>query len=56
VEDFDISRIRYSYLENVLKMAKGYALTEEDNQFLAGDSKNTTASVRETIRVLSGKM
>jgi len=55
VEDFDISKIRYSYLENVSKMAKGYTLTEEDIQFLAEDSKSTTASVRETIGVLSGK-
>ncbi len=55
VEDFDIGRIRYSYIENALKMAKGYAPTEEDLQFLAEDSKSTTAYVRETVRALNGK-
>jgi cysteine synthase len=55
VEDFDIAKIRYSYLENALKMAKGYAPTEKDIQFLAEDSKSTIAYVRETIRALNGK-
>ena len=55
VEDFNIGRIRYSYIENALKMAKGYAPTEEDLQFLAEDSKSTTAYVRETVRALNGK-
>lgn len=55
VEDFDIGRIRYSYIENALKMAKGYTPTEEDIQFLAEDSKSTIAYVRETIRALNGK-
>jgi len=36
-------------------MAKGYAPTEEDLQFLAEDSKSTTAYVRETVRALNGK-
>ncbi|HXX36232.1 MAG TPA: 2-amino-4-oxopentanoate thiolase subunit OrtB [Thermodesulfobacteriota bacterium] len=55
VEDLDIEKIRYSYLENAFKMAKGYSLTEEDIQFLAEDSKSTTASVRKTIKALSSK-
>ena len=50
VEDFDIAKIRHSYIENALKMAKGYTPTEEDIQFLAEDSKSTIAYVRETIR------
>jgi 2-amino-4-ketopentanoate thiolase beta subunit len=53
VEDFDIGRIRYSYIENALKMAKGYAPTEEDLRFLAEDSRGTIAYVRETIRALN---
>jgi hypothetical protein len=50
VEDFDVAKIRHSYLENTLKMAKGYTPTEEDIQFLAEDSKSTIAYVRETLR------
>jgi threonine synthase len=55
VEDFDIEKIRYSYIENAMKMAKGYSPTEEDVQFLTEDSKSSIASVRETIRVLNSK-
>ncbi|MGO8989466.1 MAG: 2-amino-4-oxopentanoate thiolase subunit OrtB [bacterium] len=55
VEDFDIAKIRHSYLENALKMARGYTPTEEDIQFLAEDSKSTIAYVRETLRALNGK-
>jgi len=50
VEDFDIAKIRHSYIENALKMAKGYTPTEEDIQFLSEDSKSTIAYVRETLR------
>lgn len=55
VEDFDIAKIRYSYIDNALKKAKGYTPTEEDIQFLAEDSKSAIPYVRETIRALNGK-
>ncbi len=55
VEDFDMAKIRYSYLENALKIAKSYSATERDIQFLAEDSKSAVAYVRETIRALNGK-
>jgi hypothetical protein len=55
VEDFDIAKIRYSYIENALKKANDYTPTEEDIQFLAEDSKSTIPYVRETIRALNGK-
>jgi threonine synthase len=55
VEDFDIEKIRYSYIENAMKTGKGYSPTEEDVQFLTEDSKSSIASVRETIKALSSK-
>jgi hypothetical protein len=55
VEDFDIAKIRYSYIENALKKANDYTPTEKDIQFLAEDSKSTIPYVRETIRALNGK-
>ena len=55
VEDFDIEKIRYSYIENAMKTGKGYSPSEEDIQFLAEDSKSTVPYVRETLRTLNGK-
>jgi hypothetical protein len=55
VEDFDIEKIRSSYIENALKMAKGYSPTEEDIQFLAEDSKSSIAYVRETMKAFDRK-
>lgn len=55
VEDFDMEKIRSSYIENAVKKAKDYSPTEEDIQFLSEDSKSSIAYVRETIRALDGK-
>lgn len=55
VEDFDMEKIRFSYIENAVKKAKDYSPTEEDIQFLSEDSKSSIAYVRETIRALNGK-
>ena len=55
VEDFDMEKIRSSYIENAVKKAKDYSPTEEDIQFLSEDSKSSIAYVRETIRALNGK-
>ena len=53
VGDFDIARVRYSYLENALRLAKGYSPTDEDIQFLAEDSRSSIDSVRETMKALN---
>jgi cysteine synthase len=55
VEDFDMEKIRSSYIENAVKKAKDYSPTEEDIQFLTEDSKSSIAYVRETIKALSSK-
>jgi len=55
VEDFDIEKIRYSYIENAIKMTEGYVATREDILFLAEDSKTTFDYVRETVESLNIK-
>lgn len=52
VEDFDIRKIRLSYIENAIKIAKGYVPTSEDNLFLAEDSKSSLDFVREALESL----
>lgn len=49
VEDFDIEKIRLSYIANAVKMSKGYKPTREDERFLAEDSKSSFDFVREAI-------
>jgi cysteine synthase len=55
VEDFDMEKIRSSYIENAAKKAKDYSPTEEDIKFLAEDSKSSIAYVRETVNAMNGK-
>jgi threonine synthase len=55
VEDFDMEKIRSSYIENAVKKMKDYSPTDEDIQFLAEDSKSSIAQAREMIRVLNSK-
>ncbi len=50
VEDFDMGKIRQSYIENALKMTEGYLPTQEDIAFLAQDSKSSFDYVRETVK------
>jgi 2-amino-4-ketopentanoate thiolase beta subunit len=52
VEDFDMERVRHSYVENALRMTKGYVSTLEDIQFLAEDSKTSADWVQKTIEAL----
>jgi threonine synthase len=53
VEDFEMDRLRHSYVENALKMTKGYVSTLEDIQFLAEDSKTSADWIQKTIEALS---
>jgi cysteine synthase len=53
VEDFDMGKIRQSYIENALKTTKGYLPAREDITFLAEDSKSSLDCVRETVRSLN---
>jgi cysteine synthase len=46
VEDFDMEKIRQSYLEKAMNVTEGYSPTDEDIQFLAEDSKSTLETVR----------
>lgn len=55
VEEFDIEKIRYSYIENVMKMTDGYLPIQEDISFLAEDSKSSFDFVRETMKSLNVK-
>ncbi len=55
VEDFDVEKIRSSYIENAAKKAGDYSPTEEDIKFLAEDSKSSIAYVRETVKGIGRK-
>jgi hypothetical protein len=48
-----MERLRRSYVENALKMTKGYLSTREDIQFLAEDSKTSADWIQKTIEPLS---
>ena len=52
VEDFDMEKIRHSYLEKAMKITEGYSPTQEDILFLAEDSKSTVESVQEGLKSL----
>jgi hypothetical protein len=49
VEDFSMDKIRQSYIENSIRAAADYSLTDQDERFLAEDSKNSVDQVREAI-------
>ncbi len=49
VEDFDMSKIRRSYLEKAMKFAGEYKPTEEDIHFLAEDSRSSVGFVSEVV-------
>jgi len=50
VEDFSMDKIRQSYIENSIRAAADYSLTDQDERFLAEDSKNSVDQVREAIQ------
>jgi hypothetical protein len=52
VENFELERLRYSYIENAIKMTKGYLWTLEDMQFLAEDSKTSADWIQKAIESL----
>jgi len=49
VEDFDMEKIRLSYITNAINRAKGYEPTSQDELFLAEDSRSSPDFVREAI-------
>jgi cysteine synthase len=53
VEDFDMEKIRQSYLEKAMNVTEGYSPTDEDIQFLAEDSKGTVETVQEGLKSLN---
>jgi threonine synthase len=55
VEDFDMQKIRDSYLEKAVNVTEGYSPTQEDILFLAEDSKSTVESVQEGLKSLGIK-
>ena len=52
IEDFDMDKIRMSYIENGIKAAKGHPITEEDERFLAEDSRSPLGCVYEAAERL----
>lgn len=50
VEEIDLQKVRQSYIRNILEVTKSYLPTEEDVQFIAGDTKSSVQFVRETMR------
>jgi len=50
VEDFNMEKIRLSYIENSIRAAADYSLTDQDERFLAEDSKSSADQVREIIQ------
>ncbi len=52
IEDFDMDKIRMSYIENGIKAAKGHPITEEDERFLAEDSRSPLGCVHEAAERL----
>lgn len=53
VEDFDMQKIRDSYLEKAVNVTEGYSPTQGDILFLAEDSKSTVERVREGLKSLN---
>ena len=52
-KDFDLARMRASYVRNALKNAPdGYAPTAEDVEFLAADTNSDAATVEQTLAAL----
>jgi hypothetical protein len=47
--DFDLQKVRQSYIRNTLKEAEGYSPQDIDLAFMAEDSKSSIEFVRETI-------
>ena len=50
VEDFNMEKIRLSYIENSLRAVADYSLTDQDERFLAEDSKSSLDQVHEVIQ------
>jgi len=53
IEDWEMTKLRQSYLKNATKAAGEYAMNGEDFQFLAADSKSTVDFVMKTLRDLN---
>jgi hypothetical protein len=53
VEDFDMEKIRFSYIEKALNVMEGQSPSQEDILFLAEDSKSTVESVQESLKSLN---
>jgi hypothetical protein len=52
-KDFDVARMRRSYIRNALKNApEGYAPTSDDIEFLAADTKSDPETVQKTLAEL----
>ena len=56
VEDFDMEKIRYSYIEKASNILEVYSPSQEDISFLAEDSKSTVDRVQEILNSLRMKM
>ena len=56
VEDFDMEKIRYSYIEKASNILEVYSPSQEDISFLAEDSKSTVDHVQEILNSLRMKM
>ena len=55
LEDFDMDKIRMSYIENGIRAAENYPLGKEDKQFLAEDSRSPLERVQEAVERLECK-
>lgn len=55
VEDFDMEKIRFSYVEKASNVLGGYTLSQEDISFLAADSKSTVDRIQESLKSLNIK-
>ena len=52
-KDFDVARMRKSYIRNALKNApEGYVPTSDDIEFLAADTKSDPETVQATLAEL----
>jgi hypothetical protein len=53
-KDFDVARMRKSYIRNALKNApEGYVPTSDDVEFLAADTKSDPDTVKATLAELA---
>lgn len=53
VEEYDMEKVRRSYIKNAVEATKSYEPKQEDLLFLAEDSKSSVDFVRENIRLMN---